>query len=187
MSATRSHLGKVIRESREHLSWSQDQLKVELKLARAISISKWERGEAPVPVHHWQDLMRILNIPKPLFLEAATKDRHRQLSLFMALSQSVRGSASEIGSFTWEYIVRALAPEMAAKMEQLRERYRDLSPAEFAQAAFSYFLEQASEGLDRNNRPIATRNVSNSPPASVPIQGATEQLRGRTALKKHHR
>lgn len=171
MGTNRSHLAKLIRDARLSKDWSQDDLKAKLGLARAISISKWERGEAPVPVHHWLELMRVLAIPRELFLEAATKDHHRQFDMFSTITESVKESAGDIGSFSWDFIVRSLAPDLAYRVEVLRGEYKGLTAAEFARAACQYFVEQARFGLDRNNRPI---HVTRGAPA-LPSPGVSGQ------------
>lgn len=156
---------------------SQEQLKELLKLSRPISISKWERGEAPVPVHHWRALMRVLEIPPKRFLDAARKDHHRQLPLFLSLTGSIQESAAELGSFTWDVIMKNLAPDMTRRLEELLRKYPDLTPAEFAKSAWQYFLEQARLGLDRNNRPIVPPNGPAGPPAGLTDQRPARSTR----------
>ena len=73
-------VGEMLKSARSSRGWSQLQLQEQLGLARPISISKWERGEAPVPLHHWTALMRIFSIPREQFLAAARQDHHRQLA-----------------------------------------------------------------------------------------------------------
>lgn len=180
-SPGRSFLGRAIHEARERLDISQEVLAERLKLARPISISKWERGEAPVPVHHWRELMAILEISLPAFVEAAKKDHHRQLGLFLSLSGSIQDSARELGGFAWDSIIKTLAPQAADRLEWLRDQYPDLTPAEFIKSAWQYFVDHSKYGLDRNNRPIAPRG---SPP-SFPTSGLPARRKVRAAHKKH--
>lgn len=159
LTSSRSLLGQVLRDARAHKGLSQEDLMEQLSLARPISISKWERGEAPVPVHHWVALMRILGVSRQDFLDAARQDHHRQLPLFLSLTSSL-GEASGVEAFTWDFVLKKLAPTTALEIERLCRQYPDLTPLEFTKAAFQYFLRAASLGLDRNNQPIRLIDTS---------------------------
>lgn len=165
-SEPKNHLGKLIRDARELHGWTQEDMKVKLSMSRPISVSKWERGEAPVPVHHWLELMRILEVREEVFLEAAKKDHHRQLSLFLSLTHSLKGSMDELGGFAWEFIFKNLTPGLTREVDRLRRQYPEMTPLEFTRSAIMYFLEKAGLGLDRNNRPIESPGVPHPPRSS---------------------
>lgn len=136
-----SHLGVLVRAAREQAGWPQERLAERLRLARPISVSKWERGEAPIPVHHWQGLMRLLTITRRAFLLAAQQDGHHQLRLFQALSSSA-GDQEQVGQATWTCILQSLDPVTAERAEALRTQHPDVSPAAFMTLAIASFVNQ---------------------------------------------
>lgn len=66
-------LSELIRGYREIRRLTQADLAKSLGLEKPISISNWERGESPVPWHHFEGLIETLRIPRKEFLRAATE------------------------------------------------------------------------------------------------------------------
>ena len=135
-----THLGSLVQAARERMGLSQEVLADRLGLARPISVSKWERGAAPVPVHHWQPLLRILKLTRRQILDAAQADNHRQLLVFTSLNGSFAQTPGEFADLGWSLVLRGLAPNVAAQVEQIRRENMHLTPSMLVNMAVSQFV-----------------------------------------------
>jgi transcriptional regulator with XRE-family HTH domain len=136
-----TRLGTLIQVAREKLGMSQEQLADKLGLARPISVSKWERGVAPLPVHHWQALIRLLKLSRKDLLDAAQADHHKQLLVFTSLTGSFAPALSELSETSWAFVMRSLNPKVAAKVEQIRAANTHLTPAILVNLAIAQFVD----------------------------------------------
>ena len=166
-----SHLGELIQAARERLGLSQEVLAEKLGLARPISISKWERGTHPVPVHHWQPLLRVLKLTRKQILDAAQADGHKQLLVFTSLTGSFAQSPAEFSDLSWSLILRGLAPNVAAQVQQIRDENQHLTPAMLVNMAVSQFVASlpaaGSVSVDKKGRSTVHHFTKGGTPAGA--------------------
>lgn len=159
-------LGKLIREAREAKNLTQENVAAALGLRRPISVTKWELGDAPVPVHHYLPLSKVLGIPWERFLEAARDESAELVDLIKHLT-----AKPESGRDLWEKLRRQLDPATQHAIDDLLSKYSRVDPLRMVSAALRYYAQRAQYGLDANLLPITL----------------APQLRGRSAKQSSAR
>lgn len=156
----RREFGQILQKAREGKGLTQKEVAGRLPL-KDINVSKWERGEAPIPWKHILKLHDILDVPLEALLEMVRLE-----------NPSIGNTLLEIFHRARSRAFRRTPTVNTMPLRRLLEQYPQINEGEFIDKAIRYYASHAKYGVDLNLDPV------HPPPELLPGRRAMPHPKG---------